>query len=215
MEQFKQKFQNDKEFSELKYLKEVHTDVLIGACKLTKNQLDSRGNRIDGWGVNEKRANLDYNPPLGWIGIGLKVLDKYDNGNNDWIGMNNGEGEWCVAYHGVARYINNSDKVKQITKLIYENEFKPGVNQAYKDELDIHHPGQKVGTGVYCTPLINIAESYAGKCEINGKYYKTVLMSRVKPNAFRACQASKDYWVVNGTKDEIRPYRILYKCVSD
>ena len=215
LEQFKQKFQNDKEFSELKYLKEVHTDVLIGACKLTKNQLDSRGNRIDGWGVNEKRANLDYNPPLGWIGIGLKVLDKYDNGNNDWIGMNNGEGEWCVAYHGVARYINNSDKVKQITKLIYENEFKPGVNQAYKDELDIHHPGQKVGTGVYCTPLINIAESYAGKCEINGKYYKTVLMSRVKPNAFRACQASKDYWVVNGTKDEIRPYRILYKCVSD
>ena len=40
-------------------------------------------------------------------------------------------------------------------------------------------------------------------------------MSRVKPNAFRACQASKDYWVVNGTKDEIRPYRILYKCVSN
>ena len=213
LEQFKQKFQKDKEFPELKYLKEVHTDVLIGACKLSKNQLDSRGNRIDGWGVNEKRANMDYNPPLGWIGIGLKVLDKYDNGNNDWIGMNNSEGEWCVAYHGVAR-CKYSDEVKRITKLIYENEFKPGDNQAHGSHDDIQHPGQKIGKGVYCTHLITEAEKYAGKCEINGKYYKTVLMARVKPNVFRTCEDQKNYWVVNGTKDEIRPYRILYKCVN-
>ena len=214
LEQFKKKFQNDKEFSDLKNLKEVHTDTLIGACKLTKNQLDNRGNRIDGWGINEKRGNLDYDPPIGWIGIGLKVLDKYDNGNNNWIGMNNIEGEWCVAYHGVARDINNSDKVKQITKLIYESEFKPGESQVHRNHDDINHPGQKVGIGVYCTPLISEAESYAGKCEINGKYYKTVLMARVKQSAIRTCEDEKNYWVVKGTKDEIRPYRILYKCVN-
>jgi hypothetical protein len=212
LEQFKQKFKNDKEFSDLNHLKEVNTDVIIGACKLTKNQLDNRGNRVDGWGINEQRGKVKYNPPLGWIGIGLKVLDKYDNGNNDWIGMNNKEGEWCVAYHGVGRY-KDSDDVKKITGAIYNTEFKPGWGQEHKRHDDINHPGQKVGIGVYCTPYVEIAEKFAGTCEIKGKSYKTVLMTRVKQSAIRTCQDQNDYWVVNGTKDEIRPYRILYKSI--
>ena len=38
-------------------------------------------------------------------------------------------------------------------------------------------------------------------------------MVRVKPDAIRGCNCpwAKDYWVVNGSTDEIRPYRILYK----
>ena len=36
-------------------------------------------------------------------------------------------------------------------------------------------------------------------------------MVRVKPDAIRSCQDQSDYWVINGTIDEIRPYRILYK----
>ena len=39
-------------------------------------------------------------------------------------------------------------------------------------------------------------------------------MLRVKPEAIRCCSEhnfANDYWVVNGTNDEIRPYRILYK----
>ena len=36
-------------------------------------------------------------------------------------------------------------------------------------------------------------------------------MVRVKPEAIRGCEDREDYWVVNGTTDEIRPYRILYK----
>ena len=211
LEQFKQKFKNDKEFSELQNLKEIHTDVILGACKLNKNQLDSRGNRVDGWGINEQRGKLQYYPPLGWKGIGLKVLDKYDQGNNDWIGMNNAEGEWCVAYHGVGRF-HNSEEVKKITGKIYNSEFKPGDNQDHKDHEDINHPGNKVGRGVYCTPFVDVAEGYAGISKINGKCYKTVLMVRVKPSAIRTCEDQKDYWVVSGTKDEIRPYRILYKC---
>ena len=52
-----------------------------------------------------------------------------------------------------------------------------------------------------------------GISEFSGKRYKTVLMVRVKPDATRGCNCSdsKDYYVVNGTPDEIRPYRILYK----
>ena len=38
-------------------------------------------------------------------------------------------------------------------------------------------------------------------------------MVRVKPDAIRCCNCeyAKDYWVVDGTNNEIRPYRILYK----
>ena len=183
----------------------------MGAVKLKKSNLDPRGNRNDGWGVGEKRGGKDYNPPIGWNGIGLKVLDQYDNGNNTWIGMNNSPGEWCVAYHGIGRYAGSSDNVKNITGIICKTSFKAGSNQVHKDCNDLFHPGKKVGSGVYCTPNVGTAEGYSGVSSINGINYSTVLMVRVKPSAIRHCSDSGDYWVINGTTDEIRPYRILYK----
>ena len=213
-QEFINKFKNDNEFSELSNLKDIHEDVILGAVKLTRNQLDPRGNRVDGWGIGEKRGGKDYDPPLGWKGIGLRVMDKYDNGDNTWIGMNNSPGEWCVAYHGVGRN-QTSDNVKNSTGSIIKSTFKPGPDcgQLHKDCYDEFHPGQKVGRGVYCTPFIKTAGNfYSGISEINGIKYKTVLMVRVKPEAIRHCKCD-DYWVVNGTTDEIRPYRILYqKC---
>ena len=208
LNEFKANFEKDDEFEELKNLKEIHTDVIMGACKLTKNMLDPRGNRNEGWTIGEYRGNKPYNPPLGWTGIGLKVFDKYED--NTWIGMDNSQGEWCVAYHGVGRD-NKSDDVKKITGLIYKGAFKSGKNQAHSECDDQYHPGKKVGEGVYCTPTIETAEEYSGFSTINGINYKTVLMVRVKPEAIRGCEDSEDYWVVNGTTDEIRPYRILYK----
>ena len=29
--------------------------------------------------------------------------------------MNNSPGEWCVAYHGIGRFVRSSDNVKNIT----------------------------------------------------------------------------------------------------
>ena len=211
LEEFKSKFENDDKFEELKNLKEIHSDILLGACKLSEKQLDYRGNRSEGWGVGEMRGNKPYDPPVGWIGIGLKVLDKYND--NTWIGMDNIDGEWCVAYHGVGTG-QSSEKVKNITGLIYKGSFKKGWRQAHYDCQDKFHPGNEVGEGVYCTPTIATAEEYAGESTINGKDYLTVLMVRVKPDAIRSCTCEKDYWVVNGTTDEIRPYRILYKEVG-
>ena len=211
------KNENDEDFKELKNLKEIHTDVIMSGCKLSKNQLDSRGNNKDPlWAPEgETRGNKLYDPPKGWIGIGLKVIDKYKD--NDWIAYDHREGEWCVAYHGVG-VGQNSKEIKKITGLICKTNFKPGRRQAHEDCDDIFHPGQKVGKGVYCTPKIKIAEGYAGISEINGIKYKTVLMTRVKPDAIRQCdhtvQDETDYWVVDGTPDEIRPYRILYKKVD-
>ena len=213
--EFLSKFKNDSNYPELNKLKTIHTDIVLGGCKLSLSQLDSRGNRVDGWGINEKRGNKPYDPPLGWIGIGLRVMDKYDNGDNKWIGMNNSVGEWCVAYHGVGRRLKPNE-VQNITKLIYQGGFKPGENQVYKNDDDQFHPGKKVGTGVYCTPKISEAELYAGESTIKNSNtsYKTVLMVRVRPDAIRCSKDKSDYWVVNGTTDEIRPYRILYKKIN-
>ena len=217
IQEFKNKFKNDPEFEELSNLKDIHTDTIVSACKLTKSMLDPEGNRTDGWGKGEKRGGKPYDPPLGWIGIGLKVKDEYDKGDNTWIGMNNSPGEWCVAYHGVGNG-QPSDEVKNFTGLIVKTTFKAGWRQAHEYCPDQYHPGKKVGVGVYCTPTIKTAgDQYAGISEINGVKYKTVLMVRVKPEAIRhcdICESSREpnnYWVVNGTTDEIRPYRILYK----
>ena len=35
---------------ELAKIKEIQVDVIMGACKLSKSQLDPRGNRSEGWG---------------------------------------------------------------------------------------------------------------------------------------------------------------------
>ena len=177
-------------------------------CSLKKSQLDSEGNRYDNWPKNEYRGGKPYDSPIGWIGIGLKVTDKY--ADNIWIGMKNISGEWCVAYHGVGRDLE-PEEVKKVSGLIYKGTFKVGKNQYYEDYDDMFHPGNRIGKGVYITPFIKTAEEYAGIAEINGIKYKTVIMVRVKPEAIRCPKEMKDYWIVNGTTDEVRPYRILYK----
>ena len=213
LEEFRNRFNNDPEYNELNSLKEIHSGLLIDHCKLSKKLLDPEGNRIDGWGIDEERGNKEYFPPINWIGIGIKVFDKYDNGDNEWIGMYNTEGEWCVAYHGLCRY-KKSDEVKRITGIIVKGDLlRPGERQAYEEDDDLNHPGNKVGRGVYVTPKIEIAKRYAGKSEINGVEYYTALMVRVKPTAIRCSEDEKDYWVLES--DEIRPYRILYKKVNN
>ena len=78
IEEFKQKFKNETEdnFKELTTLKEIQTSLILPGCVLSKADLDYLGNRID-WPKNEKRGGEKYISPEGWIGIGLKALDKY------------------------------------------------------------------------------------------------------------------------------------------
>ena len=213
MEEFKLKFQNDTKYKELSKLKSVQSGLIMGGCRLSKLQLDPKGNRFYGWPIGETRGGEPYEAPEGWIGIGLNVFDKF--WDDRWLDMKNLPGEWVVAYHGVGCGLS-ADEVKGIPGAIIGMGFKAGRRQAHKDCDDQFHPGQKVGEGVYCTPSIKVAEAYAGVCKIRGKEYKTVIMSRVNPKARRHCNncpESRDYkyWVVNGTTDEIRPYRILYK----
>ena len=213
IEYLKQKFQNDYEFNELTKLKEIYSDVIMEGCKLSKNQLDSTGNVSDGLEEGKYIGGKLYNSPKkGWTGIGLNVFNKYED--NEWVGCNNSDGEWCVAYHGIGRGLE-IDQVKDTKGKIIKGTFKKGSNQVHKDCYDINHPGNIVGEGVYLTPNIDTASEYCGSSEINGKKYQIVLMVRVKPQAIRQCECHKEFWVVNGTTDEIRPYRILYRVCDE
>ena len=168
------------------------------------------------WAHGENRGGRPYTPPDGWIGFGLNVLNKYDNGNNDWLACDGRPGEWCIAYHGACVH-NTSEQIKQIIKPILENNLKPGAGQAYSTYDDACHPGQKVGVGVYCTPNPNTADGYSGQIDVNGHRYKVAFMLRVKPDKIRYSNSRSDYWVLNagnGDFSEMRPYRFLIKKVS-
>jgi len=187
----------------------VFVKNILGACKLSLDMLDPRGNRLPNeWAQQgSKRGGVNYNPPGdNWYGYGLKVLDEYDNGNNDWIAMNGNPKEWAVAYHGTS---------ERAVKPIVSKEGKffstakegatgqkcknyPNINSFSKEEYPI------CGEGTYCSPNISYAEKYS--CGV-------VIMCRVDPKKIRVPQGtySEDEWITDGTKNTIRPYRLLYK----
>ena len=215
-EQFKNSCTNDEEFKELCYLKEIQKKVIMEGVKLAPNMLDYNGNQTPyGYGRGQKRGTYDYIPPLGWKGFGLKVLGKYDNGNDDWIKMDNNPNEWAIAYHGIGRGRND---VEDITRKIATAEYQKlikGAGQGLKDFDDDNHPGKKIGEGVYCSNDIGYIEKYNlcgnSNTQINGKKYKMAFMLRVKPDRIRVNKKNPNEWILDGTTDEMRPYRILLK----
>ena len=207
---------NEEEFKELTELKNIHKQLIMDGCKLTPEMLDPEGNRKEGWEEGGKRGCFDYFPPVkDWIGFGLKVRGKYDNGNDDWLDFDGNSNEWAVAYHGVGSGV--TDNLEDIANKIAKGGLKPGSGQVYENAEDRFHPGNKVGRGVYCSPNPDVLEEYASqaktKTKVNGKQYMIGFMLRVKPDKIRSPKDEDvdDYWVLNGTTDEVRPYRILVK----
>ena len=173
--------------------------------QISPDMFDIRWNKSN-WSkkTNKFRGGKSYNPPIGYIGHGLRVLNEYDN-DNTWIGNSNCDGEWPVAYHGT----NLNAAVS-----ILVNGLKKGNRQAFKNDININKKGifgeKVIGEGVYLTPFIKIADHYSAP--ING--YKCVLMCRVNPNKIRVPQNEKKYWILNGNFNEIRPYRLLIKKIK-
>ena len=227
LEQLKSSFKMDKD---LCGIKEIQENLIFKACKLTKNMLDAKGNRSSGWGIGEKRGGFPYRPPIGWIGFGLNVTGKYDNGNDDWLAYNGNKNEWAVAYHGVgvggkaknvAEAIHmivkgDCDKTNEVVKEDAKVFLIPGNGQVHHAHKNINklNSDEYVGKGVYCSPNPKVMDSYAR--EYQG--YRMSLMLRVKPQRIRYCDCvceneKSSYWVLNGKSDEMRPYRILVKKV--
>ena len=178
---------------------------LVEGMILNTRMFDIKGNRNDGWGQNETRGKFPYYPPIGWTGYGIRVEGKYDGGNDVWLDYNDSnEGVWSVVYHGTSL---------QYVKSIMEHGLKKGKRQAFEsdDDENENHPNQKVGIGVYTTPKIEISEDYAKYAgDIEG--YICAFMCRANPKLARICN-NGEYWVVDGTNKDLRPYRLLIKKV--
>ena len=87
--------------------------------------IDINGTKNGGWNQTiRKRGGEDYIPPSNdWIGIGLKVLDKYED--NIWLGSSNEPGEWCVAYHGTS--LSNAKNIIKLRNDSFNNRFTTGI----------------------------------------------------------------------------------------
>ena len=176
---------------DLKHFSNLQVQPIIEIFRLNKLMLDSRGDNKDNsrWGYDELRGGEEYIPPVGWFRYGLKVFDKYDNGNNDWLSYDNRPGEWCIAYSGLSGFTKKYEELAN-----YE---------------DVKHMGKKIGNGDFIWNDPKLMKEKIENINVNGINYKLGLMLRVKPEKIRAPKNMKNVWVVNGTADEIRPYGIL------
>ena len=199
----------DPQFINIQY---IEKNILLSGCKLNPYILDCRGNNKDGgWGNNEIRGGLPYYPPNGWVGYGLRIADRFDNGDNSWIDYNHSKGEWSVAYHGIKSGLIGNQIFNSKNSIMMSSILIAGMKYQFKDFKDAYHLGQKVGEGVIITPKPQIMEQNCGSFNCCGKKYKIGFMTRVMPKKIRCPEGQDNYWVINGTDNEIRPYRILIK----
>ena len=203
LERLKINFPN---LNKLYELKMIVNDLFCNICGIG-SFIDYRGNFIiPNKNLNNKRGTEKYDPPYGWIGIGLKVTRKYED--DDWLNKRDESSKWAIAYHGVGRMNSYEEIINILKNIVVEEGLKPGPSQIKCHSNDIRHKGKKVGTGVYLTQSINAAEDYSGIIQFNNKKYKIVLMAKVLIDKIKQPE-DINYWILN--KEYVRVYRILLK----
>ena len=194
-------------------------NFITNYCGVPSYKLDSAGDLAydsTSWRVGQYNGPPGYLkkfiPPHGWTAVGLKVLNCYDGGNNDWLGTSNNNGEWYIGYHGV--------KTTTAIYNICNDGFKkgPGQGEQYSNNSNSLNNSylSQCGVGAYFAQNVNTAASYSSPISYNGKNYKVVFMCRINPHVVRISNQGidNDYMITNGdynTKNEARPYRILVK----
>ena len=195
---------------------------LINDCKfhLTKDLSSGGDFLIPNIRNFTKRGNEDYYPPYGWIGIGLEVLGKYteneDDVNGFWLKKINKESKWANAYLGFYQEKNNNTNIKinikdYLHELVKNNEKFEMFERKIEFE-DKRQGERKYEKGIYLNPKIENAEKEAGLITFEEKTFKILLMVRVKIDEILQPK-SEEYWVLD--KKFIRPYRILFKEIID
>lgn len=215
------------------YTVQLHVKPFFKACKLTLDQLDPKGNfdfrnhRVE----NHIRGGMKYFQPLGWKRYGLKVTKKYDNGDDDWLSMKGLKNEWAVGFHGFRNpAIVGPNGQLNLQNLpihnILKDGFKPGKNQAYKNEK-CTKANIICEEGTYFSNHIEVSEkNYMSNIPYQDKFYKVAFQSRLNPSFIRIPKKSSDiqdkrnnpdwdndYLIVNNSVN-IRPYGILLKTIN-
>ncbi|RIA98219.1 hypothetical protein C1645_750559 [Glomus cerebriforme] len=137
------------------------------------------------------RGNEIYKRPYGWDRIALNVTK---HGTDEWLGsVGTTSNEWPVSYHGTEKEFANSIADKGF--LLSE-----GMNFYY-------------GKGIYSTPEIWIAESYASEFLYEDVYHKVVFQNRVNPADLKKVGLTgRPYWLTPDDRN-IRPYALCIKKV--
>ena len=186
-------------------------NILLNECKLTPDMLDERGNKNPSeWPKNpQKRGGYTYYPPTyNWIGFGLKVWDEYDNGNNDWIAKDSNPNEWAIAYHGTSASAVRPICIKD--RKFYSSMKEGAIRQKLRDLININPKSKNLyqicGEGAYSCPSFEYASNYSKFFNIG-----VIIMCRVNPSKIRIPQGKYEEtdWLTDGTRNTIRPYRIL------
>ncbi|CAG8691215.1 15907_t:CDS:1, partial [Acaulospora morrowiae] len=163
---------------------------------LDRESLDPRYDRdfrnIGDNGKQHFRGGIEYRKPCGWRRFALKVVGKYDDGDDRWLGTDHNS--WPVSYHGTAKH-----NVRSIAEDGYL--LSKGKRFAF-------------GRGIYSTPDLNVAEMYAPEFECNGKIYTAVFQNRVNPSDLVKIESQKtgrgEYWISPQDRD-VRPYGLCIK----
>ena len=149
-------------------------------------------------GTKYYRGEKLYYRPYGWKRYGLKVLGKYDNGDNTWLGENgirtiSCSGEWPVSYHGTG--INAGRSIAQ-------------------EGYDVSKGKRfKYGRGIYSAPSIDVAAEYAQTLEFGGKKYQLVFQNRVSTADLKVIDTPQGELWVQPHDHLIRPYGICVRPV--
>ncbi|EAR93809.2 hypothetical protein TTHERM_00400810 (macronuclear) [Tetrahymena thermophila SB210] len=141
-----------------------------------------------------------YHLPVGYYGLGLKVLDNGIYPDDGWLNSDTSDATWIVLFH--------STYAECVYKILQEG-FKPGNGQAYR-ESECRFGRGKVGTGVYFSDKIERCEEYGGLIQVGEKYYSLIFQCRVNPKTVKSPQDEQEYYICNNPRDA-RPYRILIK----
>ena len=191
-------------FNKLNEIKLLIDNLLCKECQIPKEYLDSRGNTLyPNSSFNIIRGTELYDPPYGYIGIGLKVIGKYEN--DDWL--NNNFSGWAIAYHSISSKLSSNIIKKLLNDILTKNCIKKGISK-FKSELNDKRNWGKVGEGIYLTPNIKNAEKTTGIISFNNKKYKVIFMAKVYIKAIREPE-NTNFWVLD--EKNIRIYRILFK----
>lgn len=148
------------------------------------------------------RGSEVYSRPYGWYRYALKVLGEYED--DIWLGEQGmrkeaSEDEWPVSYHGTAKANGRS---------IAQHGYKLSncKRSAY-------------GKGIYTSPDLDTAASFAQGFTHEGKKYKVVFQNRVNPRSLRKLKntdwdqthkGTGEFWLT-GKEHDVRPYGILVK----
>ena len=193
-------------------------NYFIKYCKF-KNLFDSRGDLLIPNTTNIlKRGSEDYNPPYGWLGIGLNISGKYNENKEDedgkWL-LEKKHSKWANAYLGFNQEKNSKNKIIlktfTIKDYLYDLVTKNEMLEIFERKIDfddIRHKSKKYEKGIYLNSKIENVENDSGLVTIDDKIYKFLLMVRVKIDEISQPK-NKDVWVLD--KKFIRVYRILLK----